>query len=405
MSSNTAASNKPNSRKKKKPGIFKIILLILLLLFVLVLVSGGVFIWHYLNKIEKIDKSSIEVIDPKDVIEETDFTDPVEPTDDPVEPTDDPAVPSGSAEETQESTEETPGTRPAEPESSAAPKPTNPVQPTTPPTPPKPSFDPNNPNWPSVQSIDDGKLVQIMLIGQDDNDDGSNSGNRRSDTMILASINTSTGSVSLISFLRDLYVQIPGYRDTRLNSAFWYGGLPLMYKTYETNFGLHLDHAIVLDFRSFTKVFNLIGTVKIALSAEEAAAIGVGEEADTYELNAKKALSYARLRSIDNDFGRTNRQRKLLMAALTKVRSMSIGEINNLLNQVLPLISTDMSNLEILGLAAQLIPRLNSLNISSYAVPSYGNYTSMAIRNMAVLVPDLTAINYQLRTQYLPINR
>ena len=106
---------------------------------------------------------------------------------------------------------------------------------------------PENVTWNGdmFEAINNDGLLNILLIGQDRRPD---EGRQRSDCMILCSLNPETKELSMISFLRDLYVQIPGHSDNRLNAAYVYGGFDLIKETLEHNFGVAVDGCLEVDF-------------------------------------------------------------------------------------------------------------------------------------------------------------
>lgn len=246
----------------------------------------------------------------------------------------------------------------------------------------------------------DEHLINILLVGQDRR---PGQGRQRSDSMILCSFNPETNQLSMISFLRDLYVQIPGYSDNRLNAAYVFGGFPLLKETLNKNFGVTVDGCVEVDFSGFKYVIDLIGGVDVELTAAEAKIVGDGATAGVCHLDGDHALIYARIRKIDSDFGRTSRQRNVLNAIFKKVRNLSVSEILGLVDDVLPIIATDMSNSQITSLAVKYAPALAGLNIETYSVPPKGAYKNAMIRGMAVLVPDLYTIKKTIFEEYLPM--
>lgn len=246
----------------------------------------------------------------------------------------------------------------------------------------------------------DEKLFNILLIGQDRR---PYEGRQRSDAMILCSFNSETNELTMISFLRDLYVQIPGYSDNRLNAAYVYGGFPLITQTLAENFGVTVDGCLEVDFDSFKKIIDILGGVDIELTAAEAQIVGGGAEEGLCRLNGEQALIYTRIRKIDSDFQRTERQRKLLSSVFEKMKDCSLPELMNLVNELLPLVTTDMTDEDLLAFAASLAASLSELKIETYGVPSEGNYKNAKINGMAVLVPDLYEIKKLIFEEYLPI--
>ncbi len=249
-------------------------------------------------------------------------------------------------------------------------------------------------------NISDDHLINILLVGQDKR---PGEGRQRSDSMILCSFNPKTNELAMISFLRDLYVQIPGYSDNRLNAAYAFGGFPLLKETLYYNFAVSVDGCIEVDFNGFKNVIDTVGGVDIELTAQEAKIIGDGAKEGISHLDGPHALMYARIRRLDNDFGRTSRQRNVLNAVFKKVKNSSVSELLNLVDTVLPLVTTDMSNSQITSLALKYAPALSGLHINTYSIPFNGSYKSAKIRGMYVLVPDLEMIRERLFEEYLPM--
>lgn len=255
-------------------------------------------------------------------------------------------------------------------------------------------------NGDEFKAADNGKLYNILLIGQDRRPD---EGRQRSDAMILCSFNSETNELAMISFLRDLYVQIPGHSDNRLNAAYVYGGFPLVIQTFEKNFGVTLDGCLEVDFDSFEQIIDTLGGVEIELTAAEAKIVGGDAQEGLCLLNGEQALTYTRIRKIDSDFQRTERQRNLLCSVFVKMKDCSMPELMNLLNELLPLVTTDMTDEDLFMFAASLAASLPELDVKTYGVPSDGNYRNATIDGMAVLVPDLYEIKKLIFEEYLPM--
>ena len=130
---------------------------------------------------------------------------------------------------------------------------------------------PEEVDWSEIEPFLDDDLLNILLVGQDRRE---REGRQRSDSMILCSINPDTKQISMISFLRDLYVQIPGgYSDNRLNAAYVFGGFPLLMDTLHTNFGVSIDGCFEVDFSGFQSVIDILGGVDIEMTSKEARTI------------------------------------------------------------------------------------------------------------------------------------
>lgn len=236
--------------------------------------------------------------------------------------------------------------------------------------------------------------VNILLIGQDSTENETQS---RSDSIILCTFHKESRTLTMTSILRDLYVQIPGYRNNRINAAYSMGGRKLLQKTLEENFGITVDGCIEVDFTRFPRLIDSLGGVTLELRADEAEAINERFPSDlqagTCLLSGDQALTYVRIRKLDKDgdFSRTARQRKLLQALLDAYRNAGITRILTTLDEVLPMVTTDMDKSSILTLARQMVPLLSELQIRQQHIPQEGTYVYKTIRGMSVLVADLDA--------------
>ena len=243
----------------------------------------------------------------------------------------------------------------------------------------------------AVQSIGSGEnVINIMLIGQDNKNVKSRS---RSDSMILCTIDKEHKTLTMTSFLRDMYVRIPGFYNQRLNVAYAVGGFDTLYETLNYNFGVEVDHGIGVNFTSFTQVVEAVGGVDIELTSREANHLNGqnytwGLKSGMNHLNGDQALAYSRIRKLDSDFGRTNRQRNVMTAVIEKARDLSWTELYSLIQTLIPMVVTDMTDDEIIATAIELAPLLPELEIITQRIPGDSDYYNAMINGMAVLVPD-----------------
>ncbi len=219
-----------------------------------------------------------------------------------------------------------------------------------------------------------GGYVHVLLVGTD----VDSSGTSRSDTMIVASVKQ--GEIKLTSLLRDTGVTIPGRSGThRLNAAYAYGGIDLLLKTVNSNFGFNITRYAIVDYNSFPKIIDKLGGVTLSVTNEEVQEINknvkgllymqvqngqreydqgyqlylseiISQGGDNLHLDGLQTLGYARIRSIGSDYGRTNRQRKVLSALLTQAKQHPlrlIGAAGTALNEI----DTNMNALEIASIA------------------------------------------------------
>ena len=272
----------------------------------------------------------------------------------------------------------------------------------------KPIIPPDLPEIPSTK-----ELYNILLIGMDETMGEAGTGN--SDSMMLVSINLKTGQIAVISILRDLYLTIPGgYSNNRINAAYRFGGATLLKETITYNFKINIDATVAVDFAAFEDIIDVLGGVTVSLTSAEVQALSqclpdnekvrVGSNL----LDGMHALRYARLRSIDSDFERTNRQRTVINAIFNKFKQQSVPDLLRVMNTVLPYVSTDLSNGEIIAILTKIAPKLSKITLQTYSLPARRNvneYKNTIINQMMVLVPDMDLLREKLHNQYLPYSR
>lgn len=257
---------------------------------------------------------------------------------------------------------------------------------------------------PMTDIIQHPDLMNYLLVGQDRRPD---EGRQRSDVMILVTVNKRTKTITLTSFLRDLYVDIPGYKYNKMNAAYQMGGFGMLTETLLTNFGVTVDGCFEVDFDGFSSIVEIVGGVDIELTAEEAEYLNKNHNftlvAGMNHLNGAEALAYARNRNIGSDFARTERQRKVLISIFEKSRNLSLSEMEQLLNAFLPLVATTMSSRELTTALGGMFPILAEANVQSLRIPAYGAYTNMMIAGVGdSLVPDLDKCRELLRETLMP---
>lgn len=249
--------------------------------------------------------------------------------------------------------------------------------------------------------------MNILLIGVDQSAPGTRG---RSDTMMLARVEPSTGEVRLVSFLRDLYLPIPGVGKTRLNAAYQHGGEALLKQTLAKNFDLSVDHTVTVNFSMLRDLVDQLGGVELDIAEKERNALnklireynadfgltgGEITESGTQVLDGRQALCYSRLRKIDSDFQRTSRQQRVLEGVMHRLSEMSKWQLLRLAVQNLSRVETDLTFGDLAALAPMLAG--DGLSLECTRVPFDGSYQEETIRGMMVLVPDLSACQSKLR--------
>lgn len=218
-------------------------------------------------------------------------------------------------------------------------------------------------------------VTDILVIGTDERTD-SFSTNARSDCMMLVSINKSAGTVKLVSFERGMGVPVlegkyQGQWDW-LTHIFRYGGAKLLMKTLNHCFDLNIRHYVRVNFQTVTNAVDAIGGITLELTDAEAQYFQLGS-GGVHHLNGEQALAFARLRQIDDDWRRIQRQRRVIIAAADGLKHVGLSELKKLASDVLPLVQTNLSPLEISRLVLQA-PTIIHGEFSQMTIPKEGTY-------------------------------
>lgn len=238
--------------------------------------------------------------------------------------------------------------------------------------------------------LSDENVRNILFIGSDARDglDG-----QRSDSMILFSIDKKNREIKLTSFLRDSYVYIPskGY-NTKLNAAFNYGGAQLLMDTIEYNFGVNIDDYVMVNYDVFIDLVNLLGGVTIQdVTAKEAKYMQEQvnrpkfKEGTNKNVDGRTAMWYCRIRYVDNDFARTQRQRKVLTAIISKAARTNPFTLIDIVKQVLPNISTSIDRNGLLSLGVGAFFSYIRYDITQQQIPAEGTWWNARINGQDVL--------------------
>lgn len=200
----------------------------------------------------------------------------------------------------------------------------------------------------------------IAIFGIDSREDTYSKGNR-SDCIIIASINNNTKEVKLLSVYRDTYVEIEGHGLDKITHAYSYGEAPLAIKTLNSNLDLNIKEFITVNFDAVKDIIDSIGGVEMSITSEEVPHISGITKAGTYNLTGEQALAYARIRyASGGDYKRTERMRDVLTAVANKVKTMNVSQLNNLVDELLPKVYTNITAADIFS----LFPSIASFNIT-----------------------------------------
>lgn len=253
----------------------------------------------------------------------------------------------------------------------------------------------------SGQLLNDPNILNILIFGEDSVKGDEAHG--RSDTMLMLSIDNRHKKLKVTSFMRDMWVTIPGtdangnpYGEDKINAAYTYGGPELSIKTVESNFGIDVDRYAVVDFKSFQAIIDALGGLDIELTDDEIGYINwqsylnnqteerneLQDTAGIVHLNGRQALWYARDRGFQedeypgivfegDDFTRTQRQRKMFSTLVAKFKKANLAQIVRIVGEVGPMVTTNLKQDEITTLVAHSLTYL-SYQLEDYSVPQEG---------------------------------
>jgi LCP family protein required for cell wall assembly len=248
--------------------------------------------------------------------------------------------------------------------------------------------------------------VNILLLGIDQRQ--GEAGPFRTDTMIVVSIDTRSGQLSMLSIPRDLWVPIPGYGENRINTANFTGDLrkypgggpALAKRTVAYNFGMPINYYVRLNFEGFKRIIDTIGGIDIYVEKEIRDDLYPDEHygyeplyipAGMNHMDGDLALKYARTRKTDNDFQRAHRQQQVILAVKDKILSLDllpslVPKLPELSRALADSVQTDMPLDEIMRLA-RLSATLDMNNIKSAVIDDTMTVPQTTPQGAAVLLP------------------
>ena len=240
----------------------------------------------------------------------------------------------------------------------------------------------------------------MLLIGVDRRDD---SWNGNSDVMILVTVNPQKETIYLTSFMRDLYANIEGIGVRKLNAACANGGAKLCVKTIRDNYQVRIDNYALVDFYDMIDIVDIFGGVDVELTEAEVTkansiakamckARGVDFEehqitgSGLVHLDGYLAVGHMRNRSTggDSDFGRTARQREVLLALLEKMQGKDLTDMAKLILEAQLNIEHDVDSATMLKLAAKL-PSWLEYDVEQQRIP----YDNLFYIQNEILTPNM----------------
>ena len=195
-------------------------------------------------------------------------------------------------------------------------------------------------------------IINIALFGVDADENGVG----RSDSIMIATIDTVHKKLKLTSVMRDSYVDIEGYGYDKINHAYAFGGPELAINTLNRNFDLNIKDFVSVNFSTLPRIIDRLGGVEIEITDEEVSHIDGIYSAGLYTLTGSQALQYSRIRyASGGDYKRTERQRNVLNSVFEKILQINVTTYPSLLNEILPMVETSLKASDILDLGNEVL--------------------------------------------------
>ena len=255
---------------------------------------------------------------------------------------------------------------------------------------------------------DASKIVNIALFGLDRKDMSEAS---RSDSIMILSIDQKNKKIKISSVMRDTYVEIKDHGQTKINHAYAYGGPQLAIRTLNENFNLDIRDYVTVDFFILEKLVDSIGGVTLDVKQDHIDQLnglqaGIAKienklitpitKSGLQTLNGLQAVAYSRIRyDAGDDYGRTERQRMVLSAMLTKIQTVGVTEFPSVVSKILPFTETSMNNIDIMKLGTKVITA-SRMTLEQSRFPVDGYSTGKTINGIWYLVADMKATVDQL---------
>ncbi len=231
-------------------------------------------------------------------------------------------------------------------------------------------------------------VINILIIGEDTRGSNITDDDTRADSAIIASLNQDTGEITLTSVLRDCYAYYEvtaGDESTgqfgKINGAMAYGGIDCYIRCVENMFKIDIDNYAITNFTSFEKIIDAMGGVTIEMTQAEINEINnhpstygnvtIDADAGEINLNGEQALAYCRIRHIDSDSVRADRQKTVLLEIFEKAKSETTLNIAKIVRTFLPYVKTGYSKSELISVATYgLSNNWLSFTTKTYTAPS-----------------------------------
>lgn len=215
-------------------------------------------------------------------------------------------------------------------------------------------------------------VINVLLIGEDTRDDNITDVDTRADSAIIASVNIDTQQITLTSVLRDSYCYYEvtegdeeSGKYSKINEAMYYGGIDCYIRAIENNFKINIDNYVIVNFDSFKSIIDTLGGITVEMTKAEINEINnhpsrygnvtIDAEPGLVDLNGEQALAYCRIRYIDSDNARADRQKTVLLKIFEKMSGASTVKSIEVVNNLLPYVKMGFQKSEVIDIGTYAI--------------------------------------------------
>lgn len=234
-------------------------------------------------------------------------------------------------------------------------------------------------------------VTNIALFGVDAQEGKTG----RSDAIMILSIDKDHDKIKLSSIMRDSYTDINGHGKDKITHAYAFGGPELALNTINKNFNLSIDKFITVNFTTLPKIVDKIGGIEMNLTEGDLKYMNSNLSTGKNTLNGTQALAYARIRYDGGDQRRTERHRNVIIAIFNKIKGMPVSSYPGILNELLPLVSTNISSSQFMTLGKYIIST-GANSIEEYRMPCNNHSNGKNINGVYYMTFDIGAETKEL---------
>ena len=259
---------------------------------------------------------------------------------------------------------------------------------------PTPTLSPTPTPWPVYEAMDDENIINVLLLGEENLDKGLRG---RTDAIIVVSINLNGGPLKMVSFQRDLYVNIPGKFPERINAAYGVGNFKSAVETIEQNFGIDIAAYAKIDFKGFENLIDSLGGLRISLTPKESEYLNTtkyiskASERNTVagyqDMTGAQVLGYCRVRyvktadGLSGDRGRNARHRIVLEALFDKFKDQNITQLIALMKDCMSYVTVSGNLEDLCKDALFAVTEHKMYEIETLQIPQKLQYENKMVRD------------------------